>query len=297
MKQEDFSIPMMHQTLAASHGAAKGNLSAREFVKLSNLIEKYCGIVLSETKKIHVENKIGKRIKQIGLSSFDAYLQFIDTPAGYKQEIFILMDIVTTNKTDFFREPAHFDFIRNTAINQIQLLRPQQQIKIWSAGCSSGEEPYTLAMVMTEILPESWIDGYAIFATDISGGILREAQLGIYELEKIAEVPLSIKQKYFLKSRITQKPIVRVVPDIRQKVKFAYLNLMNEEYELPEKMDIIFCRNVIIYFDKAVQQDVVRKLAGQLAPGGYLFLGHSETILGMDVPLERVASTIYRRID
>lgn len=268
-----------------------------EFNELAEIIARHSGIILSDTKRIHIEHKISNRIRQIGLPSFDAYIRMLRNQQMLTNELPVLMDIVTTNKTDFFREPAHFNFLTATALQNITDQRPYEPVKIWSAGCSTGEEPYSLAMVLNEYALMVKQISYSVYATDISPQVIEEARLGVYVTDSLTDVSPEIKHKYFLKSKNPQSKSVRVVPELRSAVSFSQLNLMDDDYRLTEKMDCIFCRNVIIYFDKETQERVVRHLADCLAPGGYLFLGHSETILGMNVPLVRAASTIYRKKD
>jgi len=209
-----------------------------------------------------------------------------------------MIDVVTTNKTDFFREPRHFDYLNEIALPQLinstgaGIDRP---LRIWSAGCSSGEEPYTLAMVLDEF---SWSGDklrYQILATDVSTQVLEKAVLGIYHKDKIEPVPMPMRRKYLLKSRSKDDPRVRVVPELRERVQFRHLNFMDENYDVKESQDIIFCRNVIIYFDRATQERFLGRLCRCLAPGGYLMMGHSETLSGMALPVVQQAPAVYRK--
>lgn len=204
-----------------------------------------------------------------------------------------MIDQVTTNKTDFFREPAHFDYLTSKVLPE--LTRSKKRVMIWSAGCSSGEEPYTLAMVLNEYRDGYQSPDFLILATDISTRVLEKAKLAVYEHERVVPIPPALQKKYLLRSKDKTKNIYRVVFGLRKQVQFRKLNFMNEDFGFREKMDIIFCRNVIIYFDKPTQERLLNKLCEHLSPDGYIFVGHSETLFGMNVPLVQVAPTIYRR--
>jgi chemotaxis protein methyltransferase CheR len=210
-----------------------------------------------------------------------------------------MIDLVTTNKTDFFREPDHFDYlVREVLPAWVRQRRDGHvaKIRIWSAGCSTGEEPFTLAMVLHEFASVTPGFDFQILATDISTRVLETACLAIYPEERIAPVPGHLKRKYFLKSRDRSVPNVRIVPALRHKVQFRHLNLMADDFGIREQIDIIFCRNVIIYFDRPTQQRVLRHLCQHLAADGHLFLGHSETLEGLDLRLKGVCPTVYRKI-
>jgi chemotaxis protein methyltransferase CheR len=207
-----------------------------------------------------------------------------------------LIDVVTTNKTDFFREPGHFDYLVQRALPELTARRGiGKPLSIWSAGCSTGEEPYTLAIVLREY--ELGHPGicFRVLATDISTTVLAKAELGVYCNETIRPVPIDLQRKYFLRSRDPESKLVRVAPELRSLVEFRRLNFMDTDFGLAERVDIIFCRNVIIYFDRSTQEQILQKLTRQLAPAGYVFVGHSETLHDMDVPLEAVAPALYRK--
>jgi chemotaxis protein methyltransferase CheR len=206
--------------------------------------------------------------------------------------------MVTTNKTDFFREPAHFDYLSRTVLPQFAAKTggdPYRKFMIWSAGCSSGDEPYTLAMVLQDFAERSPGFSYFILATDISTRVLEKASKAIYEGEKIRPVPVDFQRKYLLRSKDRSKDLYRIVPELREKLRFRRLNFMDGDFGFREPLDAIFCRNVIIYFDRPTQERLLRKFAGCLAPHGYMFMGHSETLHGLEVPFVQVAPTIYRR--
>lgn len=271
-----------------------------DFRKLSEAIYKYSGIHLPEAKRNLVEGRIRKRIVSLNLDSFQEYVRYLFSENGLENELTPLIDVVTTNKTDFFRENAHFEYLVNYALPALEKMYKEKfklnEIRVWSAGCSTGEEPYTMVIVLNEYADKNPGFRFSVFASDISTEVLKSASDGIYEYEKIEDIPVELKKKYFLKSKNPQQKLVRVISEYRELVEFARINLIDENYLLPAKMDIVFCRNVLIYFDKITQERVIRNLLANMNTGGYLFLGHSESTMGMKLPIERASSTIYRKI-
>jgi chemotaxis protein methyltransferase CheR len=272
-------------------------ISEADFGRLSRLITSKCGIRMPATKKTMVQGRLQKRIRQLKVGSIEEYCEYLFSPDGKERELDHMIDAITTNKTDFFREPAHFEYLVKTALPEVLKKRPvglDAPLKLWSAGCSTGEEPYTLAMVLNDFAEEHDGFKFSIFATDISMKAIEAGRLAVYRSEKVEPVPFGTKKKYLLKSRDSAKMSVRVVPKIREKVKFWRLNLA-QDYTLGERMDAIFFRNVMIYFDRDVQEALLGRLIQFLRPGGYLFVGHSETLNGMDLPLRQVAPATYRK--
>lgn len=273
-------------------------LSEKVFVRFSSFIYDEVGIKLPPAKKTMLEARLHKRLKVLGLTSFEEYADYALSTAGRGEELVNLIDVVTTNKTDFFREPAHFEYLVKNALPTLiasSKTGMRTPFKIWSAGCSTGEEPYTLSMVLTEFAEAQPGFTASILATDISTVVLSKARNAIYAEDRVDPIPLNLKKKYLLKSKDKNKGLVRIVPALRSMIKFQRLNFM-EDFGLREKMDVIFCRNVIIYFDKQTQERLLNRFCNQLVKGGYLFLGHSETLNGLDVPLTAVASTVYRKL-
>jgi chemotaxis protein methyltransferase CheR len=263
-------------------------LSSRDFSRLQHFIYSECGINITDAKRTMLEARLQKRLKQLSISSFSQYCDYLFSQKGQEDELTHMIDQVTTNKTDFFREPAHFDYLTRKVLPEIT--RTRRSVTIWSAGCSSGEEPYTLAMVLKEYGCD-----FMILATDISTKVLDKAQRAVYDDGQVAPIPDPLKKKYLLKSKDPGKNLFRVVPDLRNHVRFRRLNFMEGDFGFREPMDVIFCRNVIIYFDKPTQERLLNKFCNYLSPQGYIFMGHSETLLGMDVPLVPAAPTVYRR--
>ncbi len=273
-------------------------ISDKDFSRFSQLIYDVCGIKMPPHKQSMLESRLRKRLRFLGLSSYEAYREYLFSQDGMVEELTSMIDVVTTNKTDFFREPRHFDFLIETALPALipstgaGIDRP---LRLWSAGCSTGEEPYTLAMFLEEFI---WVNkriNYQIMGTDISTQVLEKAVLGIYHRDKIEPVPDSFRKKYMLKSRDKDAPQVRIIPEIRAKIKFQRLNFMDAKFNVAERQDIIFCRNVIIYFDRQTQERFLTRLCNCLLPGGYLFMGHSETLSGMPLPLKQLAPAVYMK--
>ena len=272
-------------------------LKDREFNRFSAFIYEEVGIKMPPAKKTMLEARLQKRLKALGIGTFEAYADYVFSSEGQREELVHLIDVVTTNKTDFFREPAHFEYLVKTAIPSLMDDREagfRSPLKVWSAGCSTGEAPYTLAMVLSEFGEAHPGFRSSILATDISTVVLSKSRNAIYAEDRVDPIPLPLKKKYLLKSRDKSKGLVRIVPHLRSMVQFRRLNFM-EDFSLPEQLDVIFCRNVIIYFDKPTQERLLNRFWRQLVRGGYLFLGHSETLNGLNVPLLPVASTVYRK--
>jgi chemotaxis protein methyltransferase CheR len=273
-------------------------LSDADFRRLSSFIESELGIRMPETKRIMLESRLQKRLRRFGFDTFKAYVDFVFSGEGRESELINMIDAVTTNKTDFFREAEHFEYLVDKILPAAEardgagIVRP---LVIWSAGCSTGEEPYTIAMVLEERRSLDPRFSYRVFASDLSTQVLDKAREAIYEASKADVVPLSFKKKYMLRSRAQDKGLVRLKPEIRSRVSFARINFMDDKYPVSESFDIVFCRNVIIYFERAIQEAILKKLCAHIRPGGWLILGHSETLTGMDMPLRGVAPTIYEK--
>lgn len=275
------------------------NLSNNEFKKLSSLITSVSGIKLPIAKKVLLESRLQKRLRKLKFSSFKEYFDYLFGNEGLEKELTQLLDVVTTNKTDFFREPEHFDFMERIVIPAIMEQKRKtvsRKILIWSAASSTGEEPYTIAMVMEKQKKYFNDIVYKIIGTDLSTKVLNEAKTAIYSEEKIVNIPTKIKKQFFLRSKNREKSMVRIIPELRRQVFFSRLNLLDNIYNIPKKMDIIFCRNVFIYFEKEIQESIVNKFYKYLNPGGYLFIGHSESLNGMNVPFKQVVPTVYKNI-
>lgn len=270
-------------------------LTKADFDRLSEFIYKECGIKMPPAKKTMLEARLQKRLRTLSIPSFKQYCEFLFSREGLEQELVQMIDLVTTNKTDFFREPDHFDYLLERVLPQFSEERGVKRLNLWSAGCSTGEEPYTLAMVLQEYAESCPGFTYQITATDISTRVLDKARAAIYDEERVIPVPMVLKRKYLLRSKDRSSGLVRIVPELRNKVMFRRLNFMDVDFGIREPLDVIFCRNVIIYFDRPTQKKLLTRFTEHMAPGGYIFMGHSETLNGLDLPLVAVHPTIYRK--
>lgn len=263
-------------------------LSKDHFLRVRNMLHDYCGIYLPEGKEALVKARLLKRLRHNGLTNFDEYLRHVENePSG--SEFLSLIDVLTTNKTSFFRESQHFDYLRAHIIPVIQ----NRDVSWWSAGCSSGEEPYTLAMLLHEDRQRSARGQVRILATDISQTILQKAKRGIYSAEHVHDIPAAMLQKYF--TRTPGSPAGwQVTTALSSLIKFGRLNLQ-DPWPMKGPFQVIFCRNVMIYFNRATQQELVSRFYDLLEPGGHLFLGHSESISGFNHKFRTVIPAAYQK--
>jgi len=279
-------------------GTGQDHLSQRNFQRLATFIEGYSGIKMPPTKVTMIEGRLRRRLRATGMADLKQYCDYLFERDGLATEAIHLIDVMTTNKTEFFREPDHFRFLTEHAVPRLMSTArggTGTPLKIWSAACSTGAEPYTLAMIFADLALRSSGPRYAITATDISTEVLEVAMAGIYPEAMVAPVPPEFRRRYVLRSKDHAHRQVRIVPELRAAVRFARINLMEVPYQVDREMDIIFCRNILIYFDKETQQAVLRHLTEHLRVGGFLFLGHSETLAGFHLPLEPVGPTVFER--
>jgi chemotaxis protein methyltransferase CheR len=277
-------------------GAGKA-LSYQLFQQFSRLVYQQSGISLHEGKKELLQARLNKRLRATGVSSYRDYYEYI-TSSNNSGEIIHFLDCISTNLTYFFREPKHFEFLDQIAMPELLASRKNERnlrIRVWSAACSTGEEPYSLAMCLLSHLEGLNRADFRILATDISTRVLGVALKGSYPRERIEKVPPALRQKYFQKGMGGNgETYYQVSPLLKQIVTFRRLNLQTS-YPFSGPFDYIFCRNVMIYFDKQTQQELVRKMAGYLAPDGYLFVGHSESLTGLNHPLTYVRPSVYKK--
>ena len=274
----------------ASLCSSAAELSDDQFNAISDFVKNSCGINLHDGKKELVKARLNKRLRVLGLASFDQYINFLSSPGG-AGEITLMLDAISTNLTFFFREAKHLDFLRDTVLPGLADQRANsRRLRIWSAGCSSGEEPYSIAVVMHEAMSNlaGWNAG--ILATDLSTRVLARAKDGIYEAERFREMPRELVGRYFH----TCGEGYEVNDNLRRIVTFARLNLMHR-WPMNGPFDVIFCRNVMIYFDKPTQSRLIERFSDILCPGGYLFIGHSESLAGVQHQLSYVQPTVYQK--
>jgi chemotaxis protein methyltransferase CheR len=270
-------------------------LSPEGFDRLARYITGELGIKMPSSKMSMIQSRLVRRVRELGLRSIEQYGEYLFA-AGHKDEHDHFINAVTTNKTDFFREPEHFQYLTDVALPSLRQCAEYdpRYTKVWSAACSSGEEPYTLAMVLREYSQIHSGFDFAILGTDISTKVLQKARTGIYAEEQVAPVSLDMRRQYLLQSKDSGNRLVRITPKLRQKVSFHRMNFMEPTYRIKERFDIIFLRNVLIYFDRAIQEAVVNKVCNHLNPGGYLFVSHSESLSELNVPVTRVHTSIHR---
>lgn len=269
------------------------NLSKRNFDRLARFINGYSGIRMPPTKATMLEGRLRRRLRITGHASLDSYCQYLFDENGIESEAIHLIDVATTNKTDFFREPNHFTYLVENVL-PVMTQRDKGEVRVWSAACSTGAEPYTLAMILQDFRQSHRL-GYSILATDLSTEVLATAVRGVYPEDMIDPVPPDLARKYVLRS-VHGDGQVRIHHALRSKIGFARLNLMDDKYAIGAPVDVIFCRNVLIYFERKVQEAVLSRLCDCLAPNGYLFIGHSESVGGFSLPVKQVANTIFQKI-
>lgn len=281
--------------VAPEFHSMEGSLSTRDFARLAAHVQQHSGIRLPPSKRAFLEGRIRKRLRALGIPSFEAYCDWLFQQEGMASEETALINVITTNKTDFFREVHHFDFLRHRGLPSLveQGRGLQAPLRLWSAGCSNGAEPYTLAMICQDFAAQTPGFQYSIQASDLSTTVLHTAARAIYPHADIEPVPMDLRKRYLL--RDTQRDEIRIAPELRRKVSFSQVNLMHSDYKIRPGLDIIFCRNLIIYFDKPTQATVLGRLCAMLKPGGYLAIGHSESITGLSLPLRQVANTLFQR--
>lgn len=271
-------------------------LSSSDFKRLSTLIYRYSGICLAPGKRVMLENRLRRHIQTAQWVSLRDYLDWLD---GRPQEEAIaeLVELATNHHTAFFREESHFEFIREVALPFLtrSFGGRMTAIRVWSTAASSGEEPYTLAMVLTDWFASQGYGTWNLLASDISRPILAQAERGIYPDRKVKSVNEGFRSKYFERGTVSSKSAYRVISSLRSAVEFRRINLLDVDYRLAEPQDIIFCRNVMIYFDLPTRAAVVERLVGSLSPGGYLVIGHTENLNGISTGLERVAQGVFQR--
>ena len=276
----------------------EARLGPREFKRLSAVIEGQTGIRMPATRRTMLEGRLRHRLKALRLGDFETYCQRV-LDSGDAEEVRHLIDRATTNTTQFFREPAHFNYLARQVLPALQREgrfdgRP---LSVWSAGCSTGEEVYTLAMVLDEAAAtQANRGGHRIRGTDISVDVLRVAARAVYPADRADTVPRQYRARYLLSSRSRAAPSIRVVPALRRVTSFDYLNLMDPAYKVDAPVDILFCRNVFIYFNRDTQHEVLDRFLRCMEVGAHLFLGHVDTVHGFDLPLAQVAPSVYRKI-
>jgi len=273
-------------------------LSDADFGRISALIGTRTGIKLTPSKRMNIETGLRRRASTLGFDSVDAYCRMVFDGGGLSRELDAIIHLATTNKTDFFREKAHYDLLDRSLVPQLLETGSRvgsRRLKVWSAAASNGAEAYTAAIVLAEAAARGPRFGFSVLGTDISAEMVAAASRAVYPGNMIDPVPPELKRRYFMQSRERSASTpVRVVPELRRFVRFYTLNLIDKSYPVDRDIDVIFLRNVLIYFDAPTQQAVVRRLAGHVRPGGFLILGHTEAAIGNTVGLSQVATGVFR---
>lgn len=281
-----------YKRLGSNSPASEEEAFEQQFQTVSRIIYDSAGIALTDKKQELVRSRLTRRFRELGLSSLGEYVDLVSGPNA-KDELPAMIDALTTNKTFFFREPAHFDFlVRNVIPN---LPSGHRELRIWSAGCSSGEEAYSLAMILKDALARSTLS-FRILATDICAPVLATAKAGIYPAKALDGVPHEYRKRFLrkIKDPSSGQDAIEVAPELRRLVSIGRLNLMGE-WPMKGPFDCIFCRNVMIYFDKETRNNLVRRYRQLLRPGGYLFIGHSETLGSDDLGYRFIQPAVYQK--
>jgi len=285
--------------ISGSTAAFEAEISDRDFTRLAKSVYEHCGITMGENKRELAQSRLAKRLRLKGFSTYSDYLdEVLSQPDS--DEFGDMIDALSTNLTSFFRENDHFEYLADTHLPSVVKNRTQdasKRIRGWSAGCSSGEEPYTLSIVLNETLPKlgaarGW--DVKLLATDISTRVLKKARAGVYDMERVKTISPQLRGKYFEPRTRDGDPHLAVSPQLRSMIVFNHLNLM-ESWPFKGPFDFIFCRNVMIYFDKETQEKLVERYYQILAPGGILFTGHSESLTGVKHRFGFVKPTIYQK--
>lgn len=267
-----------------------------ELERFRNLLYAEVGITISPSKQHMVTARLSKRLRALKLDTYAEYLNFLTSPTGRLTEIDQFIDVMTTNKTDFFREISHYEVLRKTVLPEMRaFINPREDFVIWSAGCSTGEEPYSLSMLLYDhflCVPGS----YSVLATDICKEALDRAKRAVYANEVADAVPTALATRFLLRGKGRQEGFSRVAPEIRQRVTFKRLNFMDEVFPLDQPVHVIWCRNVMIYFDAPTKMDLISKFSRALVPGGFLFIGHSESLNTLTDEFSSVAPAVYRKL-
>lgn len=264
-----------------------------DFEYIRDMVGDRTGIVLSEHKVDMVYGRLARRLRQLNIKSFKDYLKRLESDGD--QELVEFTNALTTNLTAFFREPHHFEFLAKTAIPELVKQRPDKRLRIWSAGCSTGEEPYTIAITLHEALPliRNW--DVKILATDLDSNVVARAKAGIYDQERVNGINTDRQNRWFRKGSGSNDGKVRVSPDLQQLITFKQLNLMHQ-WPMRGPFDIIFCRNVVIYFNKDTQRVLFDRYADMLADDGYLIVGHSESLHKVTERFSLLGKTVYKKV-
>lgn len=277
---------------AAQASLAQQAITSQDFERLRTLVADHAGIQITSDKRELLYNRLRKRIRALGIETFSEYCDLLESNGNDEFETFI--NAMTTNLTSFFRESHHFDYLEAEVLPPLVQRKPGR-VRIWSAGCSTGPEPYSVAMVVREALARSGGCDIRILATDLDSQVLKTAAAGVYPEEQVEKIDWRRYGKWIIRGEDSNAGMVRMKPELRELIAFKQLNLL-QPWPMKGPLDIIFCRNVVIYFDKDTQRMLFDRMADLMAPGGHLFIGHSESLHRVSERFELLGKTIYRKI-
>lgn len=276
------------------------DLTDSEYETFRNLIYRHSRISLGPNKKGLVHSRLSKRLRSTQCDSFGAYLDWVQSPKG-ADELTHLVDAISTNHTYFFRESAHYEFLESKVLPRF--LNPtdtpawsERTLRIWSAACSTGEEPYSIAMCIDPLMGKQAARDWQIHASDISTRVLSSAASGVFKSDRVENIEAHLLRDYFQQGSGSNEGMVRVKESIRRHIHFVQLNLLTDSYPFHEPFHVVFNRNVMIYFDQATQQELIDRMVPLIAPGGYLFIGHSETLSAVKHPLRQIQPSIFQKV-
>ncbi|MCP4291408.1 MAG: methyltransferase domain-containing protein [bacterium] len=276
-----------------SNRSLKAGMSASDLTTFQNLLHDKTGIVLGDSKRALVESRVTQRLRALNMESFPAYLNFLANDKS-GDEMIQLIDVISTNITRFFREADHFDLLQ-TEMDK-WATQGKTRMRIWSAACSTGEEPYTIAMSVDELVKKHRLD-FKILATDISTRVLAHAKAGVYEEDRLANIPDNLKNRYFRRQSGSGPTRYAVSEQLKNMMIFHRLNFTVFPYPIKGIFDVIFCRNAMIYFDRDLRTRMVREFARLLRPGGILMIGHAETLIGLENQYRTIKPSVYLRLN
>jgi len=274
------------------------DINDREFRSIRELVYQKIGVNLTEKKIPLIRSRLNRRLAQFGFTDYSRYFQYLEKEDHSGEELRCMVNAITTNTTEFFRESYHFDFIRERLIpevkTRIERHKGMRKLRIWSAASSTGEEVYTIAITLLEVLGSQW--DIRILGSDIDTNALAKAERGVYNRSQLKKVPEPILKKYFLKGKGDADHLVKVKDNLRRVIQWQQINLIADEYPIKAELDAIFCRNVFIYFDDVIREKILRSFHRQLRPEKYLFVGHSESLLKYEKLFRLIGKTIYQRV-
>jgi len=274
-------------------------LSPELLKRFTQFIQQRCGIQITPSKQNMLEGRLRKRMRQLMLPTFEDYARYLfGRTNDTTEEIIHFLDAITTNKTGFFREAPHLDYMTSEVLPKFTQQHDKHHahtFRIWSAGCSTGEEPYSLAIILNEFTEKNPAFSYAMLATDLSKRALDKAKTAVYDSDQLEDIPPEYRHKYFIAARTGNSNQLRIIAALRETIMFRRINFMNSAFPIKEPLQAIFCRNVMMYFDRDTREKLVNRFTEKLVPGGYLFTGHSESLAGFPTNLKPVASSVYQK--